>query len=188
MSPPDYDGLWSETRKVWRSAKMPRHMANKHPIVVKWLADDARGFDPVFNPLYFRYRSRFRNPTMQRRLRLFNALLLALKEEKFVLKLALNRDHTCIVVGTEFGRTQFAISAEEVPTARPASRKKLTGRLRCHIDAKLPRDIEDRWADETGTPLEARLPNIVASFAVWAEQERYRIAALNGPAARSGGA
>jgi hypothetical protein len=175
MSPPDYDSLWSETRKTWSSAKMPRHMVNKHPIVVKWLADDARGFDPPFNPLYFRYRSRFRNSTMQRRLRLFNTLLWALKEEKFVLKLALNRDHTCIVVGTEFSRTCFSITADEVPTMGTALRKKFTGRLRCHIEAKLPRDIEYRWADETGAPLEARIPNILASFTVWAEQERYRI-------------
>lgn len=175
MSPPDYDGLWSETRKTWRSMKVPRHLVNKHPIVVKWLADDARGFDPICNPLYFRYRSRFRNLTMQRRLRLFNALLWALKEEQFVLKLAPDRDHTCIMVETDFGRTGFSITAEEVPTVGAASRKKLTGRLRCRIEAELPRDIEDRWADETGTPLEARLPNIVASFAVWAERELYRI-------------
>jgi hypothetical protein len=160
---------------MWRSAKMLRSSVHKHPIVVKWLADDARGFDPAFNPLYFRYRSRFRNPTMQRRLRLFNVLLLALKEEQFVVKLAPDRDHSCIVVGTEFSRTLFSITADEVPTIGTALRKRYTGRLRCHIDAKLPRGIEDRWVDETGAPLEARLPNILASFTVWAEQERYRI-------------
>jgi hypothetical protein len=171
----DYDRLWDETRKEWRSAKAPRSLVHNHPIMAEWLADDARGFDPAFNPLYFRYRSRFRNPTSKRRLRLFNTLLLALKEERFALALGPDRDDTCIVVGTEFGRTCFSITADEVPTIGTALRKKFTGRLRCHIDAKLPRGIEDRWADETGTPLEARLPNILASFAVWAEQERYRI-------------
>lgn len=173
MDPNTYDRLWDETREAWRSAKLYRSLANKHPIVAKWLAADARGSDPATNPLHFLHRSQFRGPTRQRRLRIFNTVLLALKEKGFGLFVARDREDTAITVGHGQHRTNFSISAETASPMGATSplRKKLTGRLSCQIEAKLPGGIERRWADESGAALETRIPNILASFTVWAEQQ-----------------
>jgi hypothetical protein len=175
MDPKLYDRLWDETHEAWRSAKLYRSLANKHPIVAKWLADDARGSDPAVNPLHFLHRPRFRSPTRQRRLRIFNTLLWALKGEGFALALARDRDDTSIAVGHGWHRTTFAISAEEVSPMRATSPSwtKLTGQLSCQIAARLPAGIESHWTDEQGAALETRIPNILASFAVWAEHQKH---------------
>jgi hypothetical protein len=181
MDPKFYGRLWDETHEAWRSAKLYRSLANKHPMVAKWLADDARGSDPAVNPLHFLHRPRFRNPTRQRRLRIFNTLLWALKGEGFALALARDRDDTSITVGHGWHRTTFAISAEEVSPMRATSplRKKLTGRMSCVIEARLPAGIESRWADEPGAALEKRIPNTLASIAVWAAQQDHRESSPN---------
>jgi len=171
MDPKFYDRLWDETHEAWRSAKLYRSLANKHPIVAKWLADDARGSDPAVNPLHFLYRPHFRHPTRQRRLRIFNTLLWALKGEGF----ALDRSDKNIAVDHGWHRTKFSIFEEGTAPVRATSPSwtKLTGRLSCRIEARLPTGIESRWADELGAALETRIPNILASFAVWAQhQER----------------
>ena len=174
MDPEIYDRLWDETHQRWRSAKLYRSLANKHPIVVKWLADDARGGDPSVNPLHFLHRPHFRHPTRQRRLRIFNTLLWALKGEGFALTLDRDRDDSNIVVRHGLQRAKLSISEEMTgPTrATSPSRTNLTGRLSCHIEAKLPGGIERRWADEPGAGLETQIPNILASFAVWAEYQK----------------
>jgi hypothetical protein len=137
-------------------------------------ADDARGGDPAVNPLHFLHRPKYRSPIRQRQLRIFNTLLLALKGEGFTLALARDRDDTRIIVGLGRHRTTFVISAEDIPPMRATSplRRKLTGRMSCHIEAKLPGGIERRWADESGAALETRIPNILASFAVWVEHQK----------------
>jgi hypothetical protein len=56
----------------------------------------------------------------------------------------------------------------EKPLGTPIVLERSTGRLSCQIDAKLPGGIERRWADEPDAALETRIPNILASFAVWA--------------------
>ena len=170
MDPEIYNRLWDEAHQAWRSAKLPRSLANKHPIVAKWLADDARGGDPAVNPLYFLHRPHFRHPTRRRRLRIFNTLLWTLEGEGFALALARVRDDSDIAVSRGGHRATLSISAEMTGPVRATSpsRTMLTGRLSCQIDAKLPGGIERRWADEPGAALETRIPNILASFAVWA--------------------
>jgi hypothetical protein len=174
MDPEIYNQLWDETHERWRSAKLPRSLANKHPIVAKWLADDARGGDPALNPLHFLHRPNYRSPIRQRRLRIFNTLLWALRGKGFVLAIARDRDDTSIMVGHGRHRTNFTIFAEEVSPmgATWPLRKKLTGRLSCVIEARLPAGIAKRWADELDAPLETRIPDILASFAVWAEHQK----------------
>lgn len=166
MDPQFYDRLWDTAYEAWRSAKLPRSLANKHPIVAKWLADDARGGDPAVNPLHFLHRPHFRSRTRLRRLRIFNTLMWALKGEGF----ALSIDRDDIVVRQGSHRAKLSISAEMTgPTrATSPSRLNLTGRLSCQIEAKLPGGIERRWSDEAGVALETRIPNILASFVVWA--------------------
>jgi hypothetical protein len=171
MDPQSYDSVWDAAYDVWRSAKLPRSLANKHPIVAQWLADDARGGDPALNPLHFLHRPRFRSLTRQRQLRIFNTLLLTLAGEGFSLALDRDRDESNIAVRHGGHRAKFSIFAETTEPMRATSpgRTKLTGRLSCQIDAKLPGGIERRWADESDAALETRIPNILASFAVWAE-------------------
>jgi hypothetical protein len=166
MDPEIYNRLWDETHERWCLTKLPRSLANKHPIVAKWLADDARGGDPAVNPLHFLHRPHFRNRTRRRRLRIFNTLLWTLKGEGF----ALSIDRDDIVVRHGSYRAKLSISAEMTGPVRATSpsRTNLTGRLSCQIDARLPGGIERRWADESGAALETRIPNILASFAVWA--------------------
>jgi hypothetical protein len=152
----------------------PGSLANKHPIVAKWLADDARGGDPAVNPLHFLHRPRFRSRTRQRQLRIFNTLLLTLEGEGFGLARARYRDDSNIAVSHRGHRATLSISAGMTGPVRATSpsRTNLTGRLSCQLEAKLPGGIEGRWADEPDAALETRIPNILASFAVWAELEK----------------
>jgi len=71
-----------------------------------------------------------------------------------------------IVVGHGCDRTKFMMSEEGTAPMRAttAGRTKLTGRLSCRIEAKLPAGIQRRWTDELGDALETRIPNILASF------------------------
>jgi hypothetical protein len=171
MDPQFYERLWDTAYDSWRSTKLPRSLANKHPIVTTWLADDARGGDPALNPLYFLHRPRFRSLTRQRQLRIFNTLLLTLAGEGFVLALDRDRDESNIAVSYGGHRAKLSISTETTAPMRATSpgRTKLTGRLSCQLEAKLPGGIERRWADEPGAALETMIPNILASFTVWAE-------------------
>jgi hypothetical protein len=156
-----------------RRARAASRGYRKHPIVAEWLADDARGGDPAINPLHFLHRPRFRHPTRQRRLRIFNTLLLTLEREGFVLALDRDRDDSNIAVGHRRHRASLSISAEMTGPTRVTSpsRTTLTGILICQIEAKIPGGIERRWADEPGAALETRIPNILASFAVWVEYQ-----------------
>jgi hypothetical protein len=174
MDPNFYARLWDEAFEARLATAVRRSLGNKHPIVAKWLADDARKGDPAVNPLYFLHRPHFRNPTRQRRLRIFNTLLWALKGEGF----ALDRDDKNIFVGHGWHRTKFSIleGTERPQRATSPSWRKPTGQLSCQIEARLPAGIERHWADELGATLETRIPNILASFAVWAEhQERQAV-------------
>jgi hypothetical protein len=157
MDPEIYNQLWDTAHERWCSAKLPRSLANKHPIVATWLADDARGGDPAVNPLHFLHRPHFRHPTRQRRLRIFNTLLWTLKGQGFALALERDRDESNIVVSHGGHRATLSISEETTAPMRATSplRKKLTGRLSCQIEAKLPGGIERRWADEPGSALES---------------------------------
>jgi hypothetical protein len=174
MDPKFYNRLWDKTYEARLETKLHRSLRNKHSIVVRWLSDDARGADPALNPLHFLYRPYFRSPVRQRRLRIFNTLLWALKDEGF----ALERDEKDIIVGHGWYRTKFSIleATERPERATSPSWRKPTGELICQIEAKLPAGIERRWADEPGTVLETKIPNIFASFAVWALERKH-----NGP-------
>jgi hypothetical protein len=173
MDPQFYDQVWDTAHEAWRSAKLPRSLGRKHPIVAKWLADDARGGDPAVNPLHFLHRPRFRSRTRLRQLRIFNTLLLTLEREGFVLALDRDRDDSNIAVSHRGRRATLSISAEMTGPIRATSpsRTNLTGRLVSQLEAKLPGGIERRWADEVDAALETRIPNILASFAVWVEHQ-----------------
>jgi hypothetical protein len=169
MDPKTYNRLWDVTYEARLDTKLHRSLRNKHPIVAKWLADDARKSDPAVNPLHFLHRPYFRSPTRQRRLRIFNTLLWALKGESFFLEGLPDKN---IVVGLGRHRTKFSIVEGTDPPQRATSDswRKPNGHLSCQMDARLPKGIETNWEDEPGRPLETRIPHILASFAVWAAE------------------
>jgi hypothetical protein len=159
--------LYEEAFEARRSTKLYRTLAVKHPIIKKWLAEEARHSDPAVNPLYFLYRPRWRIHTRMRRLRIVNALLWALKAERFQVVLD-TRDRVMVVIGWD--RAWFSIVEEEIGPVLPmkADRAKLTGRLICHMDAKMLGGLKRQWEDEPTVSLETQMPNILATFAVWA--------------------
>jgi hypothetical protein len=168
-----YDRLWDKTFEAY-DPDVLRTRRHKHPIVEKWLSDDARGGDPALNPLHFLYKPYFRSPVRKRRLQIFNTLMWVLKSEGFTI----NPDDKNIVVGHGWHRTKFSILevTERPQRATSLSWRKPTGQLIGQIDAKLPKGIERRWQDEPGAALETRIPDIMASFAVWALERKH-----NGP-------
>jgi hypothetical protein len=85
MDPNIYYRLWERTFEAY-DPNVLRTRRHKHPIIEKWLADDARSRDPAFNQLYFLQRPHFRSPTRQRRLQIFNTLMWVLKSEGFTIE------------------------------------------------------------------------------------------------------
>jgi hypothetical protein len=173
MDPKIYYRLWDKTFEAY-DPEVLRTRRQRHPIVEAWLADDARGSDPALNPLHFLYRPYFRSAFRKRRLRIFNTLLWTLKSEGF----SLERNEKNVIVGHGWHRTKLSIleGTERPQRATSPSWRKPTGELICQIEAKLPAGIERRWADEPGAGLETRIPDIMASFAVWVLERKH-----NGP-------
>ncbi|SFI39920.1 hypothetical protein [Bradyrhizobium sp. Gha] len=170
MDPRIYERLWDETVEAYDPTVL-RTRRHKHPIVEKWLADDARGSDPAFNTLYFLYRPYFRKPVRRRRLRFLNTLMWVLKSEGFTIE----ADDKNIIVGHGSHRTKFKVfeGGEQAKRAASMSFQKLNGRLSCQIEAKLPEGIETRWEDDfPARRLEDSIPNIIASFTVWAFERK----------------
>jgi hypothetical protein len=160
-----YDRLWDKTFEAY-DPDVLRTRRNKHPIIEKWLAEDARMSDPEFNTLYFMYRPYFRKPVRRRRLRFFNTLMWVLKSEGFTIE----ADDKNIIVGHGRHRTKFKVfeGGDLAKRAASMSFQKLNGRLSCQIEARLPKGIETRWEDDLpARRLETSIPNILASFAVW---------------------
>jgi hypothetical protein len=166
MDSKEVQRLWDEAFEARRSKKFYRNLAVKHPIVKKWLKEDARQSDPATNPLFFLYRPRWRHKTRMRRLRIFNALLWALKAEGFTLVLDTN-DRILVVVG-EY-RAHFWIVEETIGRVLPMmpDRAQFSGRLICHMDAQFLSGLKRQWEDEPGATLESQMPNILATFAAW---------------------
>jgi hypothetical protein len=167
MDPDIYNRLWDKTFEAYYSTDVLQTRRHKHPIIEKWLADDARKSDPAVNPLYFLHKPYFRTPVRKRRLRIFNTLLWALKGESFFLEGLPDKN---IVVGLGRHRTKFSIveGTDRPQRATSDSWRKPNGHLSCRMDARLPKGIETNWEDEPDCPLETRIPHILASFAVWA--------------------
>jgi hypothetical protein len=168
MDPSFYERLWNKTFDEYDPNAL-RTRRQKHPIVEKWLADDARGSDRALNPLYFLYRPYFRTAVRKRRLRILNALMWVLKSEGF----ALEADGRDIIVGRGRHRAKFSIieGTDRPLRATSPTWRKPNGHLSCRIDARVPDGIDSEWEDEPHTPLEAIIPDILASFTVWAEQQ-----------------
>jgi hypothetical protein len=173
MDPKIYDRLWDKTFEAY-DPDVLRTRRNKHPIVKKWLKEDARGHDPAANPLYFIYRPYFRSPVRRRGLRIFNTLLWTLKSEGF----SLDRHQKDVIVGHRWHRTKLSIieGTDQPQRATSPTWRKPNGHLSCQIEARLPKGIEARWEDEPGRSLETRIPDIMASFAVWVLERKH-----NGP-------
>jgi hypothetical protein len=169
MDPRFYERLWDKTVEAYDPTTL-RTRRQKHPIVEKWLADDARGSDPAVNPLHFLYKPYFRSSVRKRRLRIFNNLMWVLKSEGFPIE----ADEKNIIVGHGWHRTKFSIfeGTDRPLRATSPTWRKPNGHLSCKIDAKLPDGIDREWQDETRAPLETRIPDILASFVVWAEQQK----------------
>jgi hypothetical protein len=164
-----YERIWTRVYEA-HDPNALRTRRQNHPIVVKWLADDSQGFDPAVNPLHFIYRPHFRNPVRRRRLRILNALIWVLNSEGFSI-LADGKD---ILVTLRGYRTKFVMVEKTDRAQRSTSDtwRILNGQLGCHIEAKLPEGIDRSWADSPQVRLEARIPEILASFVVWAEHQR----------------
>jgi hypothetical protein len=167
MEHAELNRLWDEALDARRSTKLYRTLAVKHPIIKKWLAEEARHSDPAVNPLFFLHRPRWRVHTRMRRLRIINALLWALKAERFQLVLD-TRDRVMVLIGWD--RAWLSIVEETIGPVLPMtpSRTNLTGRLICHMDAKMLGGIKRQWEDEPTVSLETQMPEILATFAVWA--------------------
>jgi hypothetical protein len=104
-----------------------------------------------------------------RRLRIFNALLWALKADGKYEHIVLDtRDRVMVVIGWD--RAWFSVVEETIGPVLPMtpSRSNLTGRLICHMDAKMLGGLKRQWEDEPTVSLETQMPNILATFAVWA--------------------
>jgi hypothetical protein len=168
MDRAELNRLWDEAFAARRSTKLYQTLAVKHPIIKKWLAEEARHSDPAINPLYFLHRPRWRIHTRMRRLRIFNALLWALKAEGQYHHIVLDRDRVMVVIGWD--RAWLSIVEETIGPVLPMKpdRAKLTGRLICHLDAKMLGGLKRQWEDEPDAALETQMPNILATFAVWA--------------------
>jgi hypothetical protein len=173
MDPNIYYRLWDRTFEAYDSDVL-RTRRHRHPIIEKWLAEDARGCDPAVNPLYFRYKPYFRTSVRRRRLRIFNTLMWVLKSEGFTLE----PDGKDIIVGHRWHRTKFSIieGTDRPQRATSPTWRKPNGHLSCKIAAKLPDGIETEWEDEPRVRLEDRIPDIMASFAVWVLERKH-----NGP-------
>jgi hypothetical protein len=171
MDPKIYDRLWDKTFEAY-DPDVLRTRRNKHPILEKWLAEDARMSDPAFNALYFMYRPYFRKPVRRRRLRFFNTLMWVLKSEGFTIE----ADDKNIIVGHGRHRTKFKVfeGRDLAKRATSISFQKLNGRLSCQIEARLPKGIETRWEDDLpARRLETSIPDIMASFAVWVLERKH---------------
>jgi hypothetical protein len=164
MDPKIYGRLWDKTFEAY-DPDVLRTRRQRHPIVERWLQEDARGRDPAANPLHFLYKPYFRTAVRRRRLRIFNTLMWVLKSEGFTIE----PDGKNIIVGHGWHRTKFSIleGTDRPQRATSPSWRKPNGHLYCKIDAKLPAGIERDWEDEPSAPLETRIPDIMASFAVW---------------------
>jgi hypothetical protein len=173
MDPKIYCRLWDRTYEAY-DPEVLRTRRHRHPIIEAWLAADARGSDPALNPLHFLYRPYFRSPIRKRRLRIFNTLLWVLKSEGF----SLERNDKNIIVASGRHSTKFSIieGTDSPQRAVSLSWRKPNGHLSYQIEARLPHGIEAKWEDEPGRPLESRIPDIMASFAVWALERKH-----NGP-------
>jgi hypothetical protein len=173
MDPRVYERLWDKIYEAY-DPNVLRTRRRNHPIIEKWISENEKRADRALNPLHFMHKSRFRTSTQKRRLRMFNTLMWVLKSEGFTLE----ADEDNIIVGQSWHYTKFKIIEG---TDRPARATSPTwripnGHLSCRIEARLPPGIEKDWEDEPGAPLETRIPDVIASFAVWA-LERKR----NGP-------
>jgi hypothetical protein len=178
MYPTKYDRLWDEALEARRSAKLYRTLAVKHPIIKKWLAEEARHSDPAVNPLFFLHRPRWRIHTRMRRLRIFNALLWALEAEGF--HLVHDNDRVMVVIGGDRAHLWIVEETKGPVLPMKPDRAQLTGRLICHTDTKFIGGLKRQWEDEPGVTLESLMPNILATFAVWnavtapARERRYQ--------------
>jgi hypothetical protein len=170
MDPLIYERLWDKTFDEYDPDALRTRRSN-HPIVEQWLADDARGSDPAVNQLHFLYKPYFRRPVRRRRLRVFNTLLWTLKSEGYVLE----REDKHVIVRHGWHRTKFTIieATQRPQRATSSNWTILTRQLVRQIEAKLPAGIENTWEDEPGHPLESRVPDILASFAVWALERKH---------------
>jgi hypothetical protein len=170
MDPHVYYRLWERTADAY-DPNVLRTRRRNHPIVEKWLAEDARCADPALNPLHFLHRPYFRSPVRKRRLRIFNTLLWVLKSEGFTIEPA-GKD---ILVGHQGHRTKFSIleGTDRPQRATSESWRKPNGHLSCKIDANLPAEIEREWSDEPRALLETKIPEIIASFVVWALERKH---------------
>jgi hypothetical protein len=166
MDSKEVQRLWADAFEAQRSKTFYRNLAVKHPIIKKWLKEDARLSDPATNPLFFLYRPRWRHKTRMRRLRILNALLWALKAEGF--HFVVDSNDRILVVVHDY-RAHVWIVEETIGPVLPMtpSRANLTGRLICHMDAKFLNGLKRQWEDESGATLESQLPNILATFATW---------------------
>jgi hypothetical protein len=164
-----YERIWDRVYEAYDPNALRTRRQN-HPIVVKWLADDSRGFDSAVNPLHFMHRPHFRNPVRRRRLRILNALIWVLNSEGF----SLRADGKDLLVELRGHRTKFVMieGTERPQRAVSETWRKLNGQLSCRIEAKLPDDVPREWADSPRVPLETIIPEIMASFVVWAEYKR----------------
>jgi DNA-binding transcriptional LysR family regulator len=153
---------------VERATILARQVANGHVGRLRVGFTESASFSPVFTRTFAAFRAKW--PGVE--LELDEAHTETQVERLRQGRLDAGFVRPPIPAGSPMGhRAKLSISKEMTGPLRATSpsRTNLTGRLSCQLQAKLPDGIERRWADEPGAALETRIPNILASFSVWAE-------------------
>lgn len=174
--PEDLEELRAKELKALGRVAVPRTLESYHPGLKDILQKEERRRQKVANSSWHWDEPRFDNPLDQRRLKLFNAILLALAK----------RGHggdasatdTEISARAWIGSTSLGLSLEIVGKhrtivsrgyRRPDPALPASTPLILRVKPGFDREIGDTWQDEDGSRLESRIGEIAAALIVAGE-------------------
>lgn len=174
--PEDLDELRAKELKALGRVAVPRTLESYHPGLKDILQKEERRRQKVANSSWHWDEPRFDNPLDQRRLKLFNGILLALAK----------RGHggdasatdTEISARAWIGSTSLGLSLEIVGKhrtivsrgyRRPDPALPASTPLILSVKPGFDREVSDTWQDEDGNRLESRIAEITAALIVAGE-------------------
>lgn len=174
--PEDLEELRAKELKALGRVAVPRTLESYHPGLKDILQKEERRRQKVANSSWHWDEPRFDNPLDQRRLKLFNAILLALAK----------RGHggdasatdTEISARAWIGSTALGLSLEIVGKhrtivsrgyRRPDPALPASTPLILRVKSGFDREVGDTWQDEDGNRLESRIAEIAAALIVAGE-------------------
>lgn len=152
-----------------------KNLSGAHPAIAKLLSKDQEHGQKRLSERYYWREPKFDSPFEQRRLRVLNAIFVALSR---VGAKASTRGAEATEIYIGFGRRHLSLTLDRPSTKhdrwqqRPrgtGDNDKLSLRL-AHTNA--PADIVTHWDDEADSPIEDRLTEIVVAMMVSAERLR----------------